>query len=259
MVKTVVQEALNGLINDLRATHGDNLASVVLYGSAAAGDHVELRSDYNLLIALNRITPEDLRQAQAPMREWRRLGHPLPVYFTVEELSDAADVFPIEFHQMAKARVVLFGKDPFEFVQLSDSHLRHQTEYELRAKLIQLRRLYIPASVSIEKLCDLMSDSLASFAALFRAVLLLHGKEAPVAKPDVVRATVQLLKLDPAPFEKIFAIRATGEQPATDQETNDLFGTYMAQVEQVVEAVDEMRNVQIPHHDHGPVERAPFD
>jgi len=69
MAKTVVQEALNGLIGDLRATHGDNLASVVLYGSAAAGDHVELRSDYNLLITLNRITPEDLRLAQAPMRE----------------------------------------------------------------------------------------------------------------------------------------------------------------------------------------------
>ena len=40
MSKTVVQEALNSLIDDLRATHGDNLASVVLYGSAAAGDHV---------------------------------------------------------------------------------------------------------------------------------------------------------------------------------------------------------------------------
>ena len=50
MSKLVAQEALNGLIQDLRATHGDNLASVVLYGSAAAGDHVELRSDYNLLI-----------------------------------------------------------------------------------------------------------------------------------------------------------------------------------------------------------------
>lgn len=255
MVKTVVQEALNGLINDLRATHGDNLASVVLYGSAAAGDHVELRSDYNLIIALHRITPEDLRQAQAPMREWQRLGHPLPVYFTVEELSDAADVFPIEFHQMAKARVILFGQDPFEFVKLSDAHLRHQTEYELRAKLIQLRRLYIPASVSIEKLCDLMSDSLASFAALFRAVLLLHGREAPVAKPDVVRATVQLLKLNPEPFDRIFGIRATGERPATDQETNDVFAAYMAEIERVVEAVDEMRNVK-PHPHEAPSEHS---
>ena len=241
MVKTVVQEALSGLIDDLRATHGDNLASVVLYGSAAAGDHIELRSDYNLLIALHRITPEDLRLAQAPMREWQRIGHPLPVYFTVEELSDAGDVFPIEFHQMAKARIVLFGKDPFEFVQLSDANLRHQTEYELRSKLIQLRRLYIPASVSTEKLCELMSDSLASFAALFRAVLLLHGKDAPVSKPDCVRATVQLLKLDAEPFEKIFEFRTNNSLPRSESEANAIFGSYLFQIEQVVEAVDELK------------------
>jgi predicted nucleotidyltransferase len=239
MSKKIVQEALNGLVADLRATHGDNLASVVLYGSAAAGDHIELRSDYNLLISLHRITPEDLRQAQAPMREWQRLGHPLPVYFTVEELSDAADVFPIEFYQMSQARILLFGKDPFEFVKLSDSHLRHQTEYELRSKLIQLRRLYIPASVSLTKLCDLMSDSLSSFAALFRAVLLIHGVKAPVAKPDCVRETVRLLNLQSEPFERIFAIRSSDQLPATEEEANDLFGAYMLQIERVVEAVDE--------------------
>ena len=240
MVKTVVQQALNGLVEDLRATHGDNLASVVLYGSAAAGDDVELQSDYNLLIALNRITPEDLRVAQAPMREWQRLGHPLPVYFTTEELSDAADVFPIEFHQMANARIVLYGHDPFEYAKLSDANLRHQAEYELRSKLIQLRRHYIPASVSIEKLADLMNDSLASFAALFRAVLLLHGQQAPVGKPDVVRATAKLLNLDASPFERIFEFRAGGKLPSSEKEANELFAAYMFQIEQVVEAVDEL-------------------
>lgn len=240
MIKTVIQEALSGLVEDLRETHGDNLASVVLYGSVAAGDNIELRSDYNILIALNRITPEDLRQAQPPMREWQRLGHPLPVYFTVEELSDAADVFPIEFHQMANARVVLYGHDPFEYAKLSDANLRHQTEYELRSKLIQLRRLYIPASISIEKLCDLMSESLSSFAALFRAVLLLFGKEPPIAKPDCVRATAQLFNLDPRPFERIFEFRATGNLPTSEKEANDLFGAYLFQIEQVVEAVDEL-------------------
>ena len=240
-VKTPVREALRQLIDDLRATHGENLASVVLYGSAAAGDEVEVRSDYNLLIALNRITPEDLRLAQAPMREWQRLGHSLPVYFTVEELSDAGDVFPIEFHQMANARVVLFGHDPFEFVKLSTANLRHQTEYELRSKLIQLRRLYIPASVSTAKLCDLMSDSLSSFAALFRAVLLLFGEEAPVAKADVVRVTTRLLKLDPAPFERVFDLRNDGNMPSSEKEANELFAAYMFQIEQVVEAVDELR------------------
>jgi hypothetical protein len=149
---------------------------------------------------------------------------------------------------MSQARILLFGRDPFEFVKLSDAHLRHQAEYELRSKLIQLRRLYIPASVSVTRLCDLMSDSLASFAALFRAVLILHGESAPVSKPNCVRATVRLLTLDAEPFERIFAIRATGEMPATDTEANELFAAYLLQIERVVEAVDEARLESTPLH-----------
>ena len=239
MANRVAQEAFNHLIGDLKAAHGDNLASVVLYGSAATGDFVQLESDYNLLIALHRITPEDLRQAQAPMREWQRLGHPLPVYFTFNELHDAADVFPIEFHQMERARVVLYGRDPFEGLIISDENLRHQTEYELRSKLLQLRRLYIPASASAERLRDLMCDSLSSFATLFAPVLLLHGEEPPVLKREVVRAAVGLLGLDGGVFERVFELReAGGDAPLGEREADELFADYMAQVERVIEAVD---------------------
>src|ERR1700712_430605 len=115
-------------IDDLRATHGKNLASVILYGSAAAGDFVPKQSDYNILIALHKITPKDLRNAQPTLREWSRLGHPVPVYFTVDEIETAGDVFPIEFRQMEKARRVLYGTDLLENISISDEFLRHQTE-----------------------------------------------------------------------------------------------------------------------------------
>jgi len=71
-------------------------------------------------------------------------------------------------------------------------------------------------------------------------VLLLHGKEAPVAKPECVRATAKLLDLDIEPFERIFDFRASDRLPSTEKEANDLFGAYMLQIEQVVEAVDEL-------------------
>ena len=242
MANKVAQEAFNSLLGDLRATHGDNLASVVLYGSAAAGDYVADSSDYNLLIALHRITPEDLRLSQPSVREWRRLGHPVPVYFTTEELRDAADVFPIEFHEMQRARVVLYGADPFETMEIHDDNLRHQTEYELRSKLLQLRRLYIPASTSAEKLCDLMSDSLTSFAALLAPALMLHGlREPPARKQDLVHAAARVLGLDPTPFARIFEMREGGERVESEREANELFTSYLAQIEHVVESVDEMR------------------
>lgn len=238
MARKIDSKALDHLVEDLRKAHGDNLASIVLYGSVAAGDQIELRSDHNLLIALNRIAADDLRLAESALRDWQNLGQPLPVYFTVAELSRAADVFPIEFLQMEKARRVLFGRDPFEFVEISPANLRHQTEYELRTKLIQLRRLYIPASTSVERLSALMSDSLASFAALFRAVLILHGHEPPVSKPDSVRATTRLLGLAASPFEQILALRAKRNSTLTETEANNLFSAYMAQIERVIEAVD---------------------
>lgn len=230
-------------VDDMRATHGRNLAAVILYGSAAAGDFIPKHSDYNILIALNKITPKELREAHASIREWHKMGHPIPVYFTVSELQNAADVFPIEFHQMSLAHKVLYGTDVLAGLKISDQFLRHQTEYELRSKLIQLRRRYISASVSVDGLKTLMTESLASFSALFRAVLLLHGIQAPTTKHEIVALTVERLGLNGSVFERIFNIREENYAGSLDEvSSNRLFAEYMEQIEKVIDAVDAQRS-----------------
>jgi predicted nucleotidyltransferase len=236
-----MKQYFEAFIDDVKATHGSNLAAVILYGSAAAGDFVPHLSDYNILIALHSITPKDLRNAHACMREWSKMGHPVPVYFTVDELQNAADVFPIEFHNMERARRVLYGTDVLANVTISDEFLRHQTEYELRSKLIKLRRSYIPVSTSVEGLVNLMSQSLSSFASLFRAVLLLVGVEPPVKKHEIVALTCEQFKIDGKPFEKIFNIRENNFAQTLDEvSANALFAEYMQQIEKVIRAVDEI-------------------
>lgn len=233
------QTMLESFVADLRATHDKNLRAVVCYGAGARGV-AESRADYHLLVALERITPEDLRQAQAPTREWQRLGYPLPVYFTAAELRDGADVFPIEFHRMKSSRVVLHGADPFADLQISNANLRRQTEYELRSKLLQLRRLYIPASISAENLCDLMTNSLSSFGALFSSVLLLHGRPTIVGRMDAVRAVTELVGGDAAPFEAIRArCNANAEAPSLEDATA-LFGRYFVEIERVINHVNSL-------------------
>ncbi|HBE82962.1 MAG TPA: hypothetical protein PLN05_15835 [Pyrinomonadaceae bacterium] len=230
-------------IDDLRTTHGKNLASVILYGSAAAGDFIPNQSDYNILIALHKITPKDLREAHACVREWHKMGHPVPVYFTVSELKNAADVFPIEFHQMQVAHKVLYGTDVLAGLDVSDRFLRHQIEYELRSKLLLLRRQYIPASVSVDGLKRLMGESLTSFAALFRAVLLMRGISPPSTKHEIVALTVTTLGLNGIPFEKIFNIREDNfADTLSDAEANELFGEYMEEIERVIDSVDSSGN-----------------
>ncbi|HYJ90537.1 MAG TPA: hypothetical protein VEV84_04460, partial [Pyrinomonadaceae bacterium] len=184
---------LKEFVDDLRSTHRNNLVSVILYGSAAAGDHVPNASDFNIFVALEKIGPEDLRNANAAVREWAKLGHTVPVYFTVEEIENGTDVFPIEFQQMRRARKVLFGRDILANVDISNENLRHQVEFELRSKLLMLRRHYIPASATVNGLTSLMADSLVSFVALFRGVLMLKGVEAPIGRHAALAKTVDVL------------------------------------------------------------------
>jgi hypothetical protein len=229
---------LNAFVDDLKTTHGENLASVIIYGSAAGGAESD-RSEYNLLIALNKIGPEDLRNSQACVREWRRMGQPMPVYFTVSELENAADVFPIEFQRMNDARKVLFGSDVLAGLEVDAAQLRVQAEYELRSKLIELRRRYISASVSVEGLRALMAESLPSFVALFRAALLIHGVRPPMRKREIIAMTADRLGVDGRPFEKILNIRKDNFTERLDEvSANQLFAEYMEQIEKVIDAVD---------------------
>lgn len=236
-----MRQHFSAFIDDLRSTHRENLISVILYGSAAAGDFVPKKSNYNVLVTLERIGPEDLRRAHACIREWTRLGNPTPVYFTASELQTAADVFPIEFHQMTAAHKVLFGRDVLDGIEVSDANLRHQVEYELRSKLIQLRREYIPASASVEGLKKLMSDSIPSFAVLFGAALILKGAVPPATKHEAVALAVEAFGLNGAPFEKIFNIRENNFTASLDDvAANELFGEYLEQIEGVIHAVDSL-------------------
>jgi hypothetical protein len=234
-----MQSQFSAFIDDLRSTHGKNLVSVILYGSAAAGDFVAKQSDYNILIALEQIRPKDLRKAHASVREWGKMGHPVPVYFTVSELRNAADVFPIEFLQLSTARRILFGPDVLADLEISEKFLRLQTEYELRSKLLQLRRQYIPASTSVDGLKWLMAESLTSFATIFRAVLILYGLDPPATKREVAALTAAHLNIDGVPFEKILNIREDNFTEDLDEiGCNALFSDYMQQIENVIDAVD---------------------
>jgi hypothetical protein len=86
-----------------------------------------------------------------------------------------------------------------------------------------------------------MTRSLSSFAALFRAVLMLHGATAPVSKREAVRATVRVLGLDGTPFDRIFEISERKETRLEKQDADDLFGSYLAQLRRVIDAVDQLQ------------------
>ena len=219
-------DKLNEFVESLHKAHGDNLTSIVLYGSALHDDRLDEDEPKNILIILGRIMPDDLKAAHDLAEEWRLQGNPPPVYFTCNEIVDSSDVFPIEFIDMSGHRLVLYGDDPFVGLDIPTHNLRHQLEYELRGKLIRLRTLYIPASHNPNRLARLMVDSLDSFVILFRHVLTMMGGKPIFDKRECIMGLADRLKLDKRVFTRIFAYEAD-EEVWLESETNETFAAYL--------------------------------
>src|SRR3954462_14721086 len=109
---------LGGLATQLRGASGAPLSAVVLYGSAAAGEHIPKQSDYNVLVLLDQIEPTTLAAASAVAQAWSDAGNPPPMTMTVGEWRRSSDVFPMEYADILDRHRVLHGTPPFEGISV---------------------------------------------------------------------------------------------------------------------------------------------
>src|SRR5712692_11795988 len=106
-----MEHLLNQLLERLTKAYGSRMVSVVLYGSAVAGDHHQGFSDLNVLCVLDQITARDLEASESVFRWWREKKNPAPLLLTEHEVRTSTDCFAIEFHDMKQHHRILYGAD----------------------------------------------------------------------------------------------------------------------------------------------------
>lgn len=225
------------LVKKLKEVLPSGLRSVILYGSAAAGDHVEKRSDYNVLVVTENLGLTELKALAKPSIAWTKAGNPAPLLFTLDRLKKSADVFPIEILDIKQSHKVLYGEDIVEEIEISRDNLRLELEHELKGKLIQLRERYLATGGKPKLVVELMVNSLSTFLVLFRASLRLYEDKIPAKKIDVLDALTEHISFDKEIFATIEELR-TGVKKKGDIQADELFERYLKTVEEVVDAVD---------------------
>jgi hypothetical protein len=232
-----MEKLLTQLIERLRQAFGDSLVSVVLYGSAAAGDYDPKFSDLNVLVVLSEITSAGCSHAQELFRWWREQGNPSPLLLTESELAGAVDCFPIEFADIRRHHRLLHGKDVATALPFDDRHYRAQLEHDLRAGLFRLRQKAVGAWSDPDLLRRLVADSVSTFCVLFRHALALYGVDAPPARRDVILRARDQFGIDPLPFERLLELRRQALKPR-DVDPHGLLAPYLAGISAVIDAVD---------------------
>jgi predicted nucleotidyltransferase len=138
-----MENILQAWVKELKQELGNNLVSVILYGSAARGEHVPARSDVNLMLVFKKLDLKHITKVGELMRRKVRKQFPQLVFWTDEELDNAWDVFPLEFEDIKDNHQCLVGKDPFSKRSIDKKRLRYQIEFELRSKLVTMRDAWL--------------------------------------------------------------------------------------------------------------------
>ncbi len=194
---------LDELVTQLRAAYGAELQAVVLYGSAAAGEHIRNRSDYNVLVVVDSLDLDRLRAAAAVAQAWGEAGNPPPLTLTTEEWRTSSAVFPMEYADILERHKLLFGNSPFDGIRVETADLRLQLEQETLGKLIRLRQGVLAAGGDEKKLLELLANSLSTIMVIFRAVMRLHGSVPSKDNAELSRAVARHAGFDAAPFERV--------------------------------------------------------
>src|SRR4051812_46408886 len=201
---------LDDLVAQLKAAFGGDLSSVVLYGSAAGGDHNPKRSDHNVLVIVKQVPMSAAKAIAATARAWSDAGNPPPMVFTEREWRTSSDVFPMEYSDILERNRVLHGASPFDGISVKSQDLRLQLENEAMGKLLHLRRALLANAADDKKLLGMLGGTSSAIMVIFRSVCRLHG-EAPAADNGrLIEQVARIAQLDGAPFQKAVRL-ARGE------------------------------------------------
>ena len=227
---------LTDLVSRMKEFAGENLESLILYGSAARGDFKEGHSDLNVLCVLRSVSARELTRV-TPVVHWWSKDHnePAPLFFTAEELRQSADVFSIELLDMQKSRRVLYGTDVVAGVPVPMNLHRVQVEHDLRTLLLKLRQHFLLTGQKESELRTAEAKSSSSVLALLRHTLIAFDEEPPATAQEVFARIAALTGADAEALAVAFKLR---DRHAHVDDIVRTYGQYLNALTVVVSALD---------------------
>ena len=231
---------LDELVRQLQLAYGGGLRSVVLFGSAVAGEHNPKKSDYNVLVIVDSLPLERLRAVAAVSKAWAEDGNPPPLTFTTHEWKSSSDIFPMEYADILERHRVLYGAPPFDGIRVSPSDLRLQVENQAMGKLLQLRQAIMGAGGDSKLQVEVLEKSLSTLMVVFRGVSRLFGHAPSQDYEELTRSLAQRAGFSAEPFVKVIR-HVRGAEKIPRENAAGILEEYLAAMERLVADVNEYR------------------
>lgn len=198
---------LDDFVAAARAALGEELASVVLFGSAAESA-LRPESDVNVLLVLKDFPEKGVGDLRGALRAARAAAR-LEVMFLLEsEIADAAEAFAVKFADIGRRRRVLFGSDPFAGLKVPEDALRRRISQSLLNLMLRLREAWALHGGNDDEAARAAANFAGPLRAVAASLLSLEGVPVPPPK-EALRRIAATLPGDgwPALVESLSAVR----------------------------------------------------
>jgi hypothetical protein len=153
-----IRTTLESFVQAVQSAFGDDLRSVVLYGSAAEG-RLRATSDVNVIVVLSRFDQQRANSLREPFR-FTQAAVDLQAMFLLEgEIAEAAVEFAQKFADIRRRRAILFGSDPFATLEIPREALVRRLQQVLLNQTLRLRERYIERSLREEQAALAVADA----------------------------------------------------------------------------------------------------
>ena len=223
------------LVADLRSVFGSRLRSVVAYGPRLEGDTSAPLSC--LALVRGSLSLEDLEGCARLAPKWSRAGLATPLILPEDEFRGSLDAFPLEYGEIIRAHLEVYGDDPFAHVTINREDVRRACETQVKSHLVHLRESFVETGGAPRAIADLVRTAAPAFAALLRNVARLgdvHSDE----RLESTRLGGRIAGLSDGFVSAVVALEHQGESMADPAR---FFPEYLAAVERLAQAVDAWR------------------
>ncbi len=200
-----VQRPLRDLTSALETALGQNLASLVVHGSAVRGDFRPGLSDVDVIVVLYDTAFEQLARAADPLLLARHSARVEAMLLRAQELPRTADAFPLFYGDVQRRHVVVSGRDPFAGLTIATTGRRLRIEQELREARIRMRKSALETLGERTELVGPLERKLRQLRSPLHALLELQGVACADGLADVLNASGRLLAVDVAPLLDVAA------------------------------------------------------
>ncbi|HNT66861.1 MAG TPA: nucleotidyltransferase domain-containing protein [bacterium] len=233
------KEIFSQFTDDLKECFGDQLESIILYGSGARNEYVRRRSDINFLVILSEQGISQLAKIFPLLKKWGKRKVSVPLFLTREYIDSSLDSFPLEFISLQRSHELVYGTDVLQELVIEKDDLRLQCEEQIKSKLLHLRECFLQTLGRKKHLQRFLAETVPTMMTLFSGLLILRDVEPPRKNNELFELTAQTFDLEQSVFAQLLALYDE-EVNLNRDELVQLAERYISQIRTLASIVDKL-------------------